>query len=168
MVTGDGLLPRPARLQAAAEGMMAQMLQSPDGGRQVCATTCGWAGLGWRPCPQATSRLAAATLSAVAAAAAATTAVGIQHHRAAEGCEALGALPCASCPSQVTKRNLRADFARKWAEYAAPEADGAWEMLSSPAVVEALGGVLQRLSGGRKPGGGGGSGGGGGQTQSRL
>lgn len=74
--------------------------------------------------------------------------------------------PCLACPPQATKLNLRADFAQDWAEFAGPEAEGAWQMLSSPAVVEALGEVLQRLSGGRKPGGSGG--GGGQQAQSRL
>lgn len=72
------------------------------------------------------------------------------------------ALPHAAPHVQATKANLRAEFAEEWAAFAAPEAEGAWQMLSSPAVVEALGAVLQRLSGGRKPGGGGG------QAQSRL
>lgn len=66
---------------------------------------------------------------------------------------------------QATKLNLRADFAQEWAAFAEPEAQGAWQMLSSPAVVEALGAVLQRLSGGHKLGGGGGKGR---QAQSRL
>lgn len=73
-------------------------------------------------------------------------------------------LASANAP-QATKLNLRADFAQEWAAFAEPEAQGAWQMLSSPAVVEALGAVLQRLSGGRKAGGSGSSGQ---QAQSRL
>ncbi|EFN55461.1 hypothetical protein CHLNCDRAFT_133803 [Chlorella variabilis] len=49
-----------------------------------------------------------------------------------------------------TKLNLRGDYAQQWAAYAEPEAEGAWEMLCSPAVVGQLGAVLERLSGGKK------------------
>lgn len=51
---------------------------------------------------------------------------------------------------QETKLNLRGDYAQQWAAYAEPEAEGAWEMLCSPAVVGQLGAVLERLSGGKK------------------
>jgi Delta3-Delta2-enoyl-CoA isomerase len=54
------------------------------------------------------------------------------------------------CALQETKRLLREDFAKEWQEYAAPEAESAWGMLSSPAVVAALGGVLRRLAGGKQ------------------
>lgn len=141
---------------------MAQMLQSPDGGRQVsCAGL-----LPGRLWVLPTRACQLRNLFAFAAAAACHSWVSLEpcgwsHLHLPPSLSR----PCAPCTSQVTKRNLRGDFAREWAEYAGPEADGAWEMLSSPAVVEALGGVLQRLSGGRKPGG---AGAGGGQAQSRL
>jgi len=45
-----------------------------------------------------------------------------------------------------TKSQLRSSFAREWEGFCSKEADGAWKMLSSPVVVEALGQVLQRLS----------------------
>ena len=56
---------------------------------------------------------------------------------------------------QETKRLLREEFAQEWAAFAVGEADYAWDMLSSPQVVELLGGVMRRLAG--KRGGGGGS-----------
>jgi hypothetical protein len=50
---------------------------------------------------------------------------------------------------QETKRKLRGDFAREWGAQLEEEAAWAWDLLSSPAVVAQLGGVLQRLSGKR-------------------
>ncbi|MCX6105909.1 MAG: enoyl-CoA hydratase-related protein, partial [Proteobacteria bacterium] len=47
---------------------------------------------------------------------------------------------------QQTKKQLRASFAKDWEGFCHKEAEGAWQMLSSPAVVAALGQVLQRLS----------------------
>lgn len=64
--------------------------------------------------------------------------------------------PILLCPAppysraQATKRNLRGDYAAEWAAFAEPEAEGAWQMLSSPDVTAALGAVLERLSGGKK------------------
>ena len=47
---------------------------------------------------------------------------------------------------QETKRLLRGDFAREWADYCEEEAGIAWRMLASPEVVGQLGSVLERLS----------------------
>ena len=47
---------------------------------------------------------------------------------------------------QQTKKQLRASFAKDWEGFCHKEAEDAWQMLSSPAVVAALGQVLQRLS----------------------
>ena len=57
-----------------------------------------------------------------------------------------------SCPllSQETKRLLRQEFADEWAAFAHGEADYAWNMLSSPAVVKQLGAVMRRLQQGSK------------------
>ena len=45
---------------------------------------------------------------------------------------------------------LRDDFSREWEAYPALEAPGAWAQLEDPATVRMLGGVLQRLSGGKR------------------
>jgi hypothetical protein len=50
---------------------------------------------------------------------------------------------------QETKRLLREEFSREWVAFAGPEADYAWDLLSSPAVVKGLHGMMQRLS--KKP-----------------
>ncbi|KAI8590889.1 ClpP/crotonase-like domain-containing protein [Geranomyces variabilis] len=48
----------------------------------------------------------------------------------------------------VTKNTLRGDLAREWADpkWLKMESDGAWKMLSSPDVVDFMGGVMARLS----------------------
>ncbi|PSC74629.1 enoyl hydratase isomerase [Micractinium conductrix] len=56
-----------------------------------------------------------------------------------------------------TKRLQRGEFATEWEAYAHTEADYAWDLLSSPAVVKQLGGVLARLGGGGAKEGGGGA-----------
>lgn len=58
---------------------------------------------------------------------------------------------------QETKRLQRGEFATEWEAYAHTEADYAWDLLSSPAVVKQLGGVLARLGGGGAKEGGGGA-----------
>ena len=52
---------------------------------------------------------------------------------------------------QETKRLLRGDFVDEWVAYSDPEADGAWQLLSSGPVVKQLGAVLERLSGKKPP-----------------
>jgi len=51
---------------------------------------------------------------------------------------------------QVTKLQLRGELAAQWKAYLVPEADGAWNMLTSPQTVAALGKVLARLSGNKE------------------
>lgn len=45
---------------------------------------------------------------------------------------------------------LRDEFSREWEAYPAVEVPGAWAQLEDPATVKMLGGVLQRLSGGKR------------------
>lgn len=52
---------------------------------------------------------------------------------------------------QLTKRQLHDKFSRAWEAQAAEEAKFGWQMLLGDATVSALGAVLQRLQGGRKP-----------------
>ena len=47
---------------------------------------------------------------------------------------------------QETKRLLRGEFSAAWVEYAGPEAEYAWRLLSSPQTVAQLGAVLDRLA----------------------
>lgn len=128
---------------------MQEMLEMPDGGRQVSRWTVA--------CTRRTDRAEVASLFQPGS----RPLLPLLSRPVVSLTPPL-ALPHAAPHVQATKANLRAEFAEEWAAFAAPEAEGAWQMLSSPAVVEALGAVLQRLSGGRKPGGGGS------QAQSRL
>lgn len=52
---------------------------------------------------------------------------------------------------QLTKERLHGDFSRAWEAQAAEEAKYGWQMLEGEATVAALGAVLKRLQGGRKP-----------------
>ena len=52
---------------------------------------------------------------------------------------------------RLTKERLHGDFSRAWEAQAAVEASFGWQMLSGEATVAALGAVLKRLQGGRKP-----------------
>jgi len=49
----------------------------------------------------------------------------------------------------TTKDTIRAPFSAQWLAYGEEEARDGWKMLNEPRVVEALGGVLMRLSGGK-------------------
>ena len=103
---------------------MEQMLQAPDGGRQVGRAAHGRR---WR-------------------------AACILHvQRGLTPCTGLTPLPFLRHTPQMTKRNIRGDFAAEWEAFCEGEVEGAWAMLSSAKVAAALGGVLERLSGGRKP-----------------
>lgn len=45
---------------------------------------------------------------------------------------------------------LRDEFSREWEAYPEQEAAGAWRHLEDPATTKVLGGVLARLSGGKR------------------
>lgn len=47
----------------------------------------------------------------------------------------------------MTKKQFRKAFAEEWKEFAVTEPEGAWEMLSSPRVMEALEAYMQKLGG---------------------
>lgn len=49
----------------------------------------------------------------------------------------------------ATKIQLRGPFSAEWEAYCEPEAAGAWAMLESPQVVQAMQSTLQRLSAGK-------------------
>jgi len=51
---------------------------------------------------------------------------------------------------QKTKESIRGQFSRDWEAFCHGEVDGAWEMLSSPDVVAAVGDTLKRLTGKKK------------------
>ena len=47
----------------------------------------------------------------------------------------------------ITKQSARGEFAERWQAFCQQEAQGAWELLSSPPITAALGAVLAQLSG---------------------
>ena len=51
---------------------------------------------------------------------------------------------------RLTQGLLRDEFSREWEAYPEQEAAGAWRHLEDPATTKVLGGVLARLSGGKR------------------
>lgn len=58
-------------------------------------------------------------------------------------------LKVADAPRHATKLHLRDAFSRQWQDFAPKEAEQAWGLLSHPKTVQALDGVLQKLSKGK-------------------